>query len=799
MRTDTFINHGIGVVREGTGSQGIFSVLVSFIKRKEILLLLAAFLIGRTSIAGGLLPFGFAFYAAVCGSVSVKLLIAIPVILGMATSGSVEQIYITVAAMIIYSALNILFKSMKSRVMFKQACLAFAAILVPQLVMTWLQGFLIFDVLRALFTSFVVFVVFFIFKNAAVLVDNPMRKTSYSSEEMISLAITAGLMLAGFGNFRFLGFSPRNIFCTMLILLFSYKCGAGVGASAGVAIGLTVCMSTTAAPLAIGSYAFCGLLSGVFRGLGRIGSGLGFVLGNAVLTIYMNGSEEVLVYLKEILISLGIFMLLPQKFIDFATEPFNREIGVYSDKRGYTRRVRDITVDRLDKFSRAFKELSKTFSEISETKVAANKGDISVLFDRVADRVCKDCSLCLYCWDRNFYTTYQVMFNIVETLEEKGYIEERDIPAHFMDKCERLNDFVDAVNNVYELFRVDMIWKSRIGESRGLISQQFDGLSKVISGLADEINVEVTFYGDLEDELFSKLITAGLRPREVVVFKNKNGKFEANILHKGCGGSRVCVSHIEKLVSEVLGKKMTRGTDEYCTQSRDGNCLIKFSEAETLRITTGVARLSKHESSVSGDSYTFLNNGKGKYVIALSDGMGSGQKAAAQSKASVGLLENFMESGFDKDMALKLINSVLVLKSGDDSFSTIDVSIIDLYNGDVEFIKTGAAPTYIKRAGKVETVRSASLPAGILGNIETELIHKKVESGDLIVMVTDGITDSFKSDEPGDKALVRYLQEVSGANPQQIAEGILNEAFEAYEKKPGDDMTVLVAKVWKGV
>ena len=799
MRTDTLVNQGIGVVGQGSGSQKMLGTLLSFVKRKELLMLLAAFLIGRTSIAGGLLPFGFAFFAALYGTFSIKLLLAIPIIIGMATSGSVEQIYVSAAAMIIYSALSILFKGIKSRAMFKQACMAFGSILVPQLVMTGLQGFLVFDVLRALFTSFIVFVVFFIFRNASVLIDNPLRKTSYSSEEMISLAITAGLMLAGFGDYTFLGLSPRNIFCTLLILLFSYKCGAGVGASAGVAIGLTVSMSTTAAPLAIGSYAFCGLLAGVFRGLGRIGAGLGFVLGNAVLTIYMNGSQEVLVYLKEILVSLGIFMLVPQKLIEIATEPFNRELEVYSDKRGYTRRVRDITVDKLDKFSRAFKELSKTFSEISETKVAANKQDISVLFDRVADRVCKDCSLCLYCWDRNFYSTYQVMFNIVETLEEKGFIEQCDIPHHFIDKCERLNEFVDAVNNVYEIFRVDMIWKSRIGESRGLISQQFDGLSKVISGLAEEINVEVTFYGDLEDEIFQKLIAAGLRPREVVVFRNKNGKFEVSILHKGCGGSRMCVSHIEKLVSEAMNKKMTRGTDEYCTQMRDGNCLIKFTEVETLRITTGVARLSKYESSVSGDSYTFLNNGKGKYVIALSDGMGSGQKAAAQSKASVGLLENFMESGFDKDMALKLINSVLVLKSGDDSFSTMDVSIIDLYNGDVEFIKTGAAPTFVKRGERVETIRSASLPAGILSNIETELVHKKAESGDLIIMVTDGITDSFNGNEPGDKEVARYLQDISGSNPQQIAEGILKKAYEAYGSKPGDDMTVLVAKVWKGV
>jgi len=125
-------------------------------------------------------------------------------------------------------------------------------------------------------------------------------------------------------------------------------------------------------------------------------------------------------------------------------------------------------VERLNNFARAFEELSKTFSEISQTKIVAGKQDISSLFDRVADKVCKDCSLCLHCWDRNFYNTYQVMFKIVENLEKKGWIDESDIPEYFMERCERIGEFVRQVNNVYELFKVDMVWKNRIGESRGL-------------------------------------------------------------------------------------------------------------------------------------------------------------------------------------------------------------------------------------------------------------------------------------------------------------------------------------------
>jgi len=210
-----------------------------------------------------------------------------------------------------------------------------------------------------------------------------------------------------------------------------------------------------------------------------------------------------------------------------------------------------------------------------------------------------------------------------------------------------------------------------------------------------------------------------------------------------------------------------------------------------------VAKLSKYDGVVSGDSYTFMNSGDGKFMIALSDGMGSGQKAATQSKATINLLEQFMESGFDKDTTIKLINSILVMKSNEDAFSTIDLSVIDLYDGEAEFVKIGAVPTFIMRAEKVEVVKSASLPIGILSNIEMDLTRKQIGNGDFIVMMTDGIIDSFQKGENRDNAVLEFLQKINSSNPQHIADAILDEAYKNCGGKPEDDMTVLAAKVWK--
>ncbi len=758
------------------------------------ILLPASFLLGRAEIAGGLMPFGFALFAAAGMLSQSRLLLAAAVMLGMLTNSAPEQVYVTGAAMLLFSVLSLPIKSSGGRTAFKLACLSFICILIPQIILAGLQGFLLYDLLNAIFCSFIVFVLYFIFRNSLTLLSENASKGSLTGEEAISAAITAALILSGVGSLALLGFSLKNILCIIMILLFSYKCGPGVGAAAGVSIGLIVSMSGDATPVSIATYAFCGLLSGLFGNLGKFGSGLGFVMGNTILTIYLGGGA--FVYLKEIMLAVALFFIIPQKLLELITGPFKRDGASGGDRRSHSRRIRDITVGRLDKFSKAFKDLAKTFSEISQTKVMTDKQDISVLFDRVADRICRDCSLCLHCWERNFYNTYQVMFKIVEGLEAKGRITEADIPPYFLERCERIKDFVDAVNNMYELFKVDMVWKSRIGESRSLISQQFDGLSNIISGLASEIDEEVSFVSSIEDRIFADLSAAGVKVKEVAAWENRWGMYEVNILHGGCGGARICLSTVEKVVSASVGRKMTRDNEE-CIKSRDGSCSLSLTEEENLKVATGVAKRPMSGSEVSGDSFTFLNTGRGKYVMALSDGMGSGYRASVQSKATVGMLESFLESGFDKDMAVNLINSILVMKSSEECFSTLDISVIDLFSGEVEFVKIGAAPAYIKKPDRVEIIKSASLPAGILLNIDAELAHRSVSAGDMLIMATDGIVDSFQGEEPGERLLLKFIQDIGSINPQQVAELILEEACGNSGGKPGDDMTVIVAKVWK--
>jgi len=797
MRLETLPYNKVEGMVKNYGRMKGKRILSELMVKKNALVLALSLLLSRASLAGSLFPFGIAAYASALDVGVSKILLAGSIILGMATVGGLLNIYIFTSAALLITALTKLFKGKDSSSNFRYAVIAFVSVLIPEMVITYVNGLLLYDILLSLFYSFIVFSLVFIFRNASALLSSNRNKYALTNEEMISVSIILALALSGFSDTRIAGMLITNVLSILIILTFSFKCGPGVGAAAGVTIGLIINMSTTSTPLIIGSYAFCGLLSGVFRKLGKMGTALGFIMGNAVLTLYLNGSTDTIIYLKEIVAAIIIFVMIPQKLMELVAGQFVKQSSTFMDKASYNMRVKEIAVDKLKKFSAAFGELARTFNEISQTKVVTNKQDITLLFDRVADRVCKDCSLCLHCWDRNFYNTYQVMFKIIEKLEDKGHIEASDIPSYFINRCERINDFVEAVNNIYELFKLDVVWQSKIGESRGLVSQQLHGLSKVISNLASEIDMDINFNAELEDKIVSQLNKIGLKVSDAMVFENKWGKYEINIFHRGCEGKRACATVIEKVISDIVGRKMVKESDDCYRNPENDFCNIKFVEEEAFRVTTGVARLPKYDGTVSGDNYTFMNTGDGKYIVALSDGMGSGQKAASQSRAAINLLEQFIEAGFDKDTTIKLINSILILKSDDDSFATIDMSVIDLYSSEVEFVKVGAVPTYIKREDSVEVVKSVSLPAGILSDLEMELMHKKLTGGDFLIMMSDGIIDSFKEENGGEKALQEYIKNIKSTNPQEIADRILDKAYENSRRKPADDMMVLVAKVWE--
>lgn len=284
--------------------------------------------------------------------------------------------------------------------------------------------------------------------------------------------------------------------------------------------------------------------------------------------------------------------------------------------------------------------------------------------------------------------------------------------------------------------------------------------------------------------------------QDINIEKNKNGRYLINIYGKFCKNEEDCRTYeIENILSDVLETKIVL-KDKTCTvKGKNELCKTVYTSKDKFNIQIGVSTKKKSGMTVSGDSNVETMLDDGKYLVAISDGMGSGQDARKSSKTAINMLNRMLSTGFDKDTSLELINSSIYINSKEDSYATLDVAIFDLYLGNMEFMKNGACPTFIKNKKNVNIVKAMSLPAGILDEVDLVVYDKDLSDGDIVIMCSDGILESNLEYENKEMWVKNLLEEIETDNVQKIADILLNQAIDNQVGKVLDDMTVIAIKV----
>jgi stage II sporulation protein E len=311
--------------------------------------------------------------------------------------------------------------------------------------------------------------------------------------------------------------------------------------------------------------------------------------------------------------------------------------------------------------------------------------------------------------------------------------------------------------------------------------------------MASDISMNVTFKDELEQIMMVELDKKGIPVEDVLIYDAGDGNINVKIYKRACI-AKECDKKIAPIVSEIMGERYERKS-RLCAIDHNGRCVVTFTKAESLQVLTGISRVSKSKNKISGDTYSFMDLEDGKYMVALSDGMGIGYKAAAESSTTISLLEKFIEAGFDKHLVIQTLNSILALRSAEEMFSTVDIMFLDKFTGETEFIKIGSCATFIKRGNEVEIIESSSLPIGILEDIEADIHERKLKNGDFVILVTDGVLECFEKDK--EIEFSRLISEIDTRNPQDMAEALIKKCLELCDNTPKDDMTILVSKIWK--
>ena len=751
------------------------------------------FLLGRAVILDFLSPFGIAYLAvAMIHETSISF-VALSVLLGAITLVQKEIVlkYILTTGIIII--LHLLTSRFKVNRKLLLSLIAAGANFLAGYFIFYIKNYFAYDMLMIIIESMLIGILIYIYDSAFPAIKNFKNRKVLSTEEIIAFSILIAFCFVG-AEFSIAGFSIKNICIILLILAFSYFGNAGTGAAVGIILGIIQALSGGIMPAAIGVYSLCGLLCGVLKGIGRIGCSIGFILGNALMTFYINGSTEVLIRFPEILLAAAIFMLIPKSYVEKLLS-FNAVFS-YDDvkSKGLSKRYKEYTLDKLNEVSDVFNTLSTTLRESLTAREYFSQTDAAQILDQAVSRSCTNCGMQSNCWKRDFYKSYQYLFGILSTIENEGENGLKLIPAAFKERCLKADQLVSDIKYYHDLFKNSLNWKKKMNENKLVVCDQLREVSTVVSNLALKIDMEVDFNRDIEEQVMVALDCEGIHPEEVIVVKSV-GTYEIDIRIDCCGGKRDCIKNIIPIVNKATGKKFVK-KENMCRVKSGSLCNMKLKEAQKYQVATGVARGYK-SGKISGDNYSFIELKDGKYMLALSDGMGTGAKAALESNTTITLLEKFLYAGFDKDVAVKTINSLLLMKSNEESYATIDMTVINQYNGEVEFVKVGAASTFVKYEDRVDIIRAGSLPVGILNNIDLEFVRRKISDGNFIVMISDGILDANTEVLDKEKWFAEVLQKVQTRNPQKMADEILDMCLELGGGVAGDDMLVLVAKLWE--
>nr|WP_317358684.1 stage II sporulation protein E [uncultured Tyzzerella sp.] len=760
-----------------------------------IVMSLLGFFIGRVSIFHMLNPIAIAYLGCLLLSGKMFNLALGFTFLGFFSKS--DSFYITkyIICLIILFFINIAFYKNKNRqnIFFKTLLTSFA-IFISGLTICFLNGLSLYYLILSILETTLTFCMCFIL-NKGIDYINRKNKSLITNEEIISIGILIGSIICGSSDV-FLGNISFTYFFIMTLLLFViYIYGSSIGAIVSILSSFLLFITNSLSGDIIIILTLASILSSLVREQGKFFVALTFSLCIYILSLIINISLIDNILLFSIIGSDILFLAIPCNIK--ANISFNNSLKAEAAIT-YTEKLQILTSDKLNKYANSFEKLSKTFYNLSEKKTNLDQQDISNLIDEVAGKICNNCQMKVFCWEKNFYSTYQNIFSILNIYEKTGQIEKNSISPEFINNCININQFIDVLNKTFEIYKLNLAWKNKVIESRELVGKQLTGISTIIYDLSKNLCEDISFKENYESKIKYALESNGIATKNVIITENNKGKLEVLLKVEPCYVPNKCAKTILPIVSDILGKKMCKPCYD-CIITKENNesiCSLSLVEEQKFRVSSYAITSAKDSSNECGDSHSFLSLPNGTYLLALSDGMGSGKNAKIESTATIELLEDFLQAGFSKDLAINMINSVLFLKSSKDTFATLDMCTIDLYTGFCEILKIGAVSTLILHNNKVDIIKSNSLPVGILNNVEPEIRRKKLSDGDIIVMFTDGVIDSTKNMINKENWIIDILLQNKSTNPEDVANAIFEKTKENYKDNIKDDITILVARIW---
>ncbi len=738
-------------------------------------------LIPRATVYGGLAPFGVSL--AACADGPAAMIVYLATAVGYFLPSEVVMPIRYVAAILVVAGVRWAFGNTK-KIAASPAfvpLLAAGAVLATGLAVGNIRGFQIDVVFSVLCEAMLGGGAAFFLKNALTVVKSHRGPRSLNLFEQCSLMITLAVLLMAVDAVTFSGISVGRIL-TMTVILLAAKAGQQQGGMlSGVVLGSATALCMPGFSHLAAGYAFGGLITGLFSRFGRLASVTVFILINALVALSTGEHQSLIIGMYEVLAASLLFLVLPHSIERAANSVFCRHTSIPAVEN-FGRAV-DM---HLTYAATTMEEIASTVDSVSEKLATMEAPQIKEVYASVCEGICSGCRRRDVCWREHFTDTMAAFRAMGEELRAKGRLSVNEAKGGFVSDCHHFADVVSLMNTGYARFVTKENAYRRLADIRCIVTDQFEGMAGLLADLSDHFKTM-----DRADEQASERVRQlceryRLPVVEVLCLVGRRNRVTVELLLEG----------------DTVPPQGSRWHDEMgdaCGCAFTAPVIAKIGHLTKVRLTEkprytphfAAAQVNCCKEKLCGDAYESFYDHEGRYCVVLSDGMGTGGRAAVDGAMTAALAGRMLQAGFRFDSVLRIINSALIVKSRDESLATLDTVRIDLYTGHLQGVKAGAAPAFLYSRGEVIRLAATTLPIGILRKIESEQYEEYMREGDYLIMVSDGVCDG---ECDWLEELIGRLVE-NGADEKAMANEIVFRAGERQNPPCSDDTTALVLRL----
>ncbi len=453
-------------------------------------------------------------------------------------------------------------------------------------------------------------------------------------------------------------------------------------------------------------------------------------------------------------------------------------------------------VTQMEKLSDSLKYLTKVFRDKSESQESHHLEEyhVEMIVNHLKGTVCNSCREGVYCQTQSDEVLNTFVRELYAETEEYGAELSIRKKRELEKKCKDFELLKEEILKSIWTVKNNRIWEARMAQSQGASLVAMQAFVNAVEESTKEIDASLFQDERLEKRIGTSLKKLGVRTLKVSLFVSREGRYEVQISAKVKKDSYVTTNQMARVISGVIGRVMIPEKKERLVLKELYGTIV-FIEKASFQIMCSVCQQKKEGSEVSGDNFLLTGDIGGKVYAIISDGMGSGRSAYRKSKLLLELAEKLLESGISPKLMVQMMNAALISEVRELEFATLDMCMIDIYRGEVEFLKAGASTTYIVTKRGCKCYQASSLPIGVLVDSEINHYHYPVDKECYVVMVTDGVNEAIAEEKQG------FIHSVfAGAqtkNSKELAQKLLDAVLKQSGGIAKDDMMVMVLGVWE--